>query len=86
VLAGAAAAAGLYFSGFGWRFVALPSGLALLQSAVLNIAVITTFALVQAGLWLLAGRPDGPERRLVEAANSFVPRLPRLRSMRGLGR
>ena len=47
-----------------WAHVPMDRVLALLEGGVLGATTITLFAVCQVTLWMMAGRPPGPERRL----------------------
>jgi lipopolysaccharide exporter len=63
----------LYESGFAWQQVDMPSLPALAHGMVIGIASLVIFTTALLAAWQLAGRPDGPEQRLI------VLILPRLR-------
>jgi lipopolysaccharide exporter len=77
--AGTATVTTLYVSGLGWRTITMPAGTALLQGGVLGLAIVVIFGLIQGGLWLLDGRPEGLESRFLEIMSPLMARTWRLR-------
>ena len=77
-LAGSLAVGTLAASGFGWQMVRMQPLPALLHGGLLGCATTAAFAVFDLMLWQLAGRPSGPEQRLMELAGQFVS-LPTLR-------
>ena len=73
--------AALLASGLGWQRVDLPPWSALLTGIALGAATMALFALLQAALWWLAGRPDGPERRVMHLIGGSVSSLRRRASV-----
>lgn len=59
-------------TGLAWQPVSLPSWTALLHGALIGGGVLTVFALALAVLWLLAGRPAGPEAKLYELGRQWL--------------
>lgn len=71
-----AAAAGLtvaamYQTGLGWQPASMAAGPALVWGAVTGGIAVVVYAALQAGLWWMAGKPDGPETRLLDLAKGF---------------
>jgi lipopolysaccharide exporter len=75
-IATVAMAFGLYLSGFGWHAYAAaqgPAALVLLRDCGAGAAIYATSL---GGLWLAAGRPDGPEVDLASLMGGLIgPRL-----------
>lgn len=63
---------GLHASGLAWQAIDMPVWLALLQGGGLGLFTVLACAVVQAALWWLAGRPAGPEARLIDACAPFL--------------
>ena len=77
MLAGAASVALLMVTGLGWHPVAMPVLPAVLIGAAVGLLGIACFGTVLLLLWLLAGRPPGPETSMLETY--LIPALKRLR-------
>lgn len=61
----------LYWSGFGWRTVTMPSGPALAQGVLIGMAASLGDIVIQLALWWAAGRPSGPESRILDLAKGL---------------
>ncbi len=81
MLAGAASVALLRFTGLGWQAVAMPVFPAVLIGAAIGLLGMACFGAVLVLLWLLAGRPEGPETSMLETY--LIPAFHRLRRMAG---
>lgn len=79
---GSAAMAMLWVSGLGWQSGALPPLTALAMTAAIGLATLAVFVPVVLALWWLAGRPDGPERQMLDLVARFIPWPRRLRATR----
>ncbi len=72
VLATAITVLVLYWSGLGWRQVTMASLPAAGHGALIGLITFAVYVAALLGIWQVAGRPDGPERRLIAM---MVPRL-----------
>jgi lipopolysaccharide exporter len=70
--ASAAAIVAIHLSGLGWHAVETRLIAALFRTAVIGLLALATFVPVLFGLWLLSGRPAGPETRLLDLAREFA--------------
>jgi lipopolysaccharide exporter len=61
----------LWCSGYGWQSVSVAGGPALVQGALTGLAAALGYVALQFGLWWVAGRPSGPETRLLGLAKGF---------------
>jgi lipopolysaccharide exporter len=84
MLAGAASIGLLLLTGLGWHPVAMPVLPALLIGSAIGLLAIASFAAVLLGLWLLAGRPDGPEAQVLHSYLVPAVRVLRHRLLRRL--
>ncbi|MBV8092032.1 MAG: oligosaccharide flippase family protein [Acetobacteraceae bacterium] len=66
-------AAVLYWSQIGWTPAGEPIVIALMRGAVVGWIALTIFAAVQFAQWRLAGRPSGPETRVIQLLASLIP-------------
>ena len=82
VVAGGATAAALYASGFGWRAIDMPAGLALIEGVVIGAMTVVGFGLILGATWLLDGRPAGPESRMLLLLRPWLRRPMRLRALK----
>lgn len=64
LVAGAISAAVLYASGLAWMGAPASTLAGLRDGALIGALTLTSFAAVQIGLWMKAGCPGGPERRV----------------------
>ena len=71
-LASVATVAAFAVSGLGWRTVTMSALPALLHGVPIGCAVLGFFAIVDLLLWLLAGRPSGPETHLLDLIGQIV--------------
>jgi O-antigen/teichoic acid export membrane protein len=71
-LASAATVATGAVSGLGWQTVTMSALPALLHGVPIGCAVLAFFAVVDLLLWLLAGRPAGPETHLLDLVGQIV--------------
>lgn len=71
--AGVLTAAALWASGFGWVAVAMHPLSALALGIAVAAASILFYILCLAALFLLTGRPDGPERHVASLLAGFLP-------------
>jgi O-antigen/teichoic acid export membrane protein len=76
-LACAVTAAILWTTGLGWRPVHMASVPALLTGGAIGLLCIGCAAGTQLGLWLLSGRPAGPEATLLDTADGLFSRFRR---------
>lgn len=68
----------LWLSDLGWQAEPGPALLVLTEGLALGLAGMAVFWAVQGGLWLQAGRPAGPEQRIVDLGRPVLQRLYRL--------
>lgn len=59
-------------SGLAWNTVSMAAGSALLIGGLLGFSILLVFTFVEAGCWFLAGRPAGPEDRLLSIATGLA--------------
>jgi O-antigen/teichoic acid export membrane protein len=71
-VAGAITVGMLLLTGLGWQGGLHPPLIALLLAAAIGGATVGCFAIAELSLWQLAGRPDGPERQLLDVLGRFV--------------
>ena len=65
-VAGAACLLAVWATGWGWHSASATSALsAFVEGTGIGLFAIAVFALFVALLWLLSGRPEGPERRVI---------------------
>lgn len=72
-LAGSVMAGALWASGFGWRAVSMPPVQALLVGAGVAAAAIGLYCVCLGALFVLAGRPAGPERHVAGLLAGVLP-------------
>lgn len=72
----AAAVAVLMQTGLAWRPAMVPFLPALLQAMLLGSITVAVFGTVDLALWLLSGRPAGPERRAFNAIGHMLRPAP----------
>ena len=72
MISSAAAAAVLYLSGLGWAPSPAATLWALAQGAAAGLLAMAVFYGVQWALWRLAGRPEGPEAKMIALAGDFL--------------
>lgn len=65
----------LYATGAGWQPTQLVGMSALGVGVAIGLSSLAFFGLVQIMLWWLDGRPEGPEKRLVQTALPLIRRL-----------
>lgn len=58
----------LYETGMAWQPVAMASGPAFAHGALIGVVTLSLFVATLLTAWLMAGRPDGPESRLIAIA------------------
>jgi O-antigen/teichoic acid export membrane protein len=86
LLAGAVTIFVLYQAGLAWEPVVMPSVPALLYCALIGMIALAVFWPVVLLLWLLAGRPPGPEAILLDfASRHLAPRVMRRLTFRSVG-
>jgi lipopolysaccharide exporter len=74
ILAGAGATLALRVTGIGWRGAAGVGSAAIVHGAMIGSFAVAACVGVQLTLWSLAGRPAGPESRLLEIAMTLLRR------------
>jgi O-antigen/teichoic acid export membrane protein len=72
LIAGAVTVGVLLVTGLGWQGGLHPPVTALLLAAAIGGVSVAGFALANLGLWQLVGRPDGPERQLLDVLGRFI--------------
>ena len=70
-LAAGLTVAALHYSGYGWQTVSMASAPALIQGAATGMAAVLAYVALQSALWWMAGKPSGPETRLLDLAKGF---------------
>ncbi len=75
LLAGLLVVVVLYEAGLAWNAVSAPSLHAFYYGSLIGLLVITLYGVLVLGFWLLAGRPEGAETRLLDLASRFMRRF-----------
>ena len=60
------------FTGLAWQPVHVATVPALFYGAILGALVLGVFGAADLGCWFLAGKPDGPESRLIDVSAGFL--------------
>lgn len=71
-ISGAITVGVLLLTGLGWQGDLHPPLTALLLAAAIGCVTVVCFAIADLSLWLMVGRPDGPERQLLEVLGRFI--------------
>jgi lipopolysaccharide exporter len=72
LFAGSAVVFALDQLGLAWREVSMSSFVALLYLGMIGVMVAALYTALVSVLWYLAGRPTGPETRLLELSGNFL--------------